>query len=364
MCNHTELFPLLTCVLEHEVSFSSSFHLSSFDFSLCVGIDRNLSHCLIPSFSLSPDPGLDRWLIDKLLGSGVSPVKLHPMSTAAWTPWSNSVWSLILKDYSGSHTPHFIQDQKTYGIYLSGTTVRLLRVHSPCTSLQAFSSATTKPAPDSPPASKPAFLAHKTVCIPKNTFLIFKQFLLTVTCLIRRHEHFQRMIQPTSPPALPNQMTIPPEVPILLHWLKREPKTTTLDLNIWISECPKSGTKISPFPPKNGFTKAETTFKTFLPGKGTKMRLALPVLSSKIHPRRTKEPSFRMRLMTQNSWLGLIWFTLKSCILLISLTPADDQLGRARAGRRWPLPAVPVVQEGWSWGTCGQFWFVFLFVIF
>lgn len=120
------------------------------------------------------------------------------------------------------------------------------------------------------------------------------------------------MIQPTSPPALPEQMTIPPEVSILLHLLKTEPKATNLDLNIWFLNVLKQGPKCF-FPQKNGFTMADY-FQNFLTRKG----YTFPVLSSKIHPRRMEEPTFRMRLMTQNSWFGIIWFTPKSCILLSS----------------------------------------------
>lgn len=46
-----------------------------------------------------------------------------------------------------------------------------------------------------------------------------------------------------------------------------------------------------------------------------------------------EEPTLRMRLMTQNSWLGMIWFTLKSCIPLSSHwhqqmdSPDEPELG-------------------------------------
>lgn len=186
----------------------------------------------------------------------------YPDQTVSEVPSSRIILGVTLLILS--------ETRELMGFYLSGACVRLFRAHFPCTSVLAFSSATTKPAPDSPPASKPAFLAHKTLCIPKNTFLIFKQFL-TVTCLMRRHEHFQRMIQPTSPPALPNQMTIPPEVPILLHWLKREPKTTTLDLNTWIYEflnALKQGPNFCPHPLQK--KKGRDYFQNFLTRKGYK----------------------------------------------------------------------------------------------
>jgi len=57
------------------------------------------------------------------------------------------------------------------------------------------------------------------------------------------------------------------------------------------------------------------------------MGLASPGLNCKIHPTLTDVPAFRMRWITPNSWLGMGWFTLKSCVSLTSLTPA----------LRWPV---------------------------
>lgn len=47
LCNHPHLFALLTCMLEHKVSFSSlvTDYVSPFDFSVCVCIYLHIYTC-------------------------------------------------------------------------------------------------------------------------------------------------------------------------------------------------------------------------------------------------------------------------------------------------------------------------------